>query len=356
MKTYKLQLINSLLLCFVSLGLNAQDLYLVIGQSNASGRATNFDHGGNDSVTNNVKYFTTNTFSKAIQPLNEYSGNRKSIGLQGVNFGLEFGKQMYEYNGSKVNLVVNARGGTKIEQWRKNSPTGYFSNTIQRVKAAEVECGCILKGVLWHQGESNVTSEGSYTPSYFTSLKALIQEFRDELGNVPFIVGQVYQNDKNKKFNNDLRKVDDSNFGIDNVDWVTAKKLTTFDGTHFDAASTRKLGSRYAKIMRSYINNSPLKLKDEYDALINGNVFVNVYPNPIEDIIHVKLNIKATKEHVLIEVIQMNGKSEVFFDGELTKGIQTIILDKNQFKLQPGVYLLRITTNEKTSIQKVVFE
>ena len=233
----------------------AQDLYLIIGQSNAAGRDTNIEPSGADSLTSSVKYFTDDfRLLKARQPLNRYSSIRKGLSLQGVNLGLEFGKEMKAATGEDTYLVVNARGGTKVAQWRRGNSSGYFADAVARVATAESMSGARLKGILWHQGEGNVRSNGTFTNSYFNSLRAMIEEFRSELGDVPFIVGQLVRNDKNEAFNDALKEVDDNDFGVPNVDWVTSRNLTTFDGTHFDASSTRLLGRRYADIMLQYVD------------------------------------------------------------------------------------------------------
>ena len=231
------------------------DLYLIIGQSNSAGRDTNFDHEGADAPSSEVLLFTDgNTFVTATQPLNESSGVRKTL-EQGVHLGLEFGKAMNQDNGRQVYLVANSRGGTKITEWKKDRDTGFFENSVQRVKDAEAACSCALTGILWHQGEGNVSSsDGSYPAWYFTSLAEMIEEYRSELGEVPFIVGQLFQVDKNNNFNNDLRQVSDADFGASEVDWVSSESLTTLDGTHFDAASMRTFGSRYATVMQQFIN------------------------------------------------------------------------------------------------------
>ena len=64
------------------------DLYLIIGQSNSAGRDTNFDHEGADAPSSEVLLFTDgNTFVTATQPLNEFSGVRKTL-EQGVHLCL----------------------------------------------------------------------------------------------------------------------------------------------------------------------------------------------------------------------------------------------------------------------------
>ena len=231
---------------------SAQDLYLIIGQSNAAGRDEDIDTSGADSLTRDVKYLTDrDSFLRARQPLNRYSNIGR--GDQGVNFGLEFGKEMHDDNNRLQYLVVNARGGTRVAEWRKGHGSRYYEDSAERVEAAMDECNCRLTGVLWHQGESNVsTQNGSFPSSYLSSLEAIIEDIRGDFGDVPFIVGQLFDNGTNDDFNAELTTVTDRGF-LDDVDWVSSQGLTTFDGTHFDADSTRELGRRYAQVMQRYV-------------------------------------------------------------------------------------------------------
>ena len=232
----------------------ANDLYLIIGQSNAAGRDTTFRSSGADAPDSNVRLFTDrNNFETASQPLNRYSNVRNTNQDQGVNLGLEFGKEMHDNNGRSVHLVVNARGGTKIAEWRERNQL--FGRTVQRVKDAESACNCRLTGIIWHQGEGNISSSsGTFTSSYFNSLEGLIEEFRDEFGDVPFIVGEVARKTRNRSFNRAIRTVDDRSFGTSDVEWARSANLVTFDGTHFDSRSMRTLGRRYASRMQQFID------------------------------------------------------------------------------------------------------
>ena len=251
---WKMPVATLLLALAASSAASANDLYLIIGQSNAAGRDTNIRSSGADSPDNDVRLFTDgNSFEIARQPLNRYSNVRNTNQNQGVNLGLEFGKEMHDDNGRRVFLVVNARGGIRIAEWRERNQL--FGSTVRRVKDAEAACNCRLKGILWHQGEGNISSSsGTFTSSYFNSLESLIDEFRDEFGNVPFIVGEVARNSRNRSFNRAIRTVDDRSFGTSNVEWARSANLSTFDGTHFDSSSMRTLGRRYASRMQQFID------------------------------------------------------------------------------------------------------
>ena len=81
----------------------------------------------------------------------------------------------------------------------------------------------------------------------------MISAFRKELGDVPFLCGQLADRPRNKIFNAVLQLVGYPGFPIENVDWVSSSELSTMDSVHFDAASTRELGRRYATVMAHYL-------------------------------------------------------------------------------------------------------
>lgn len=325
--TNQLTLLLLLALCFVITSVNAQDLYLIIGQSNASGRDVDgIDHDGEDSETSDVQLLSAGgRFWSAKQPLNRHSSIRKDLDEQGVNLGLEFGKEMHDYNGKTVYLVVNARGASKIAQWRKDhSSYDYYNEALARIDDAMDACTtCDLKGILWHQGEgdtkSDLEDEIGYNSHYFNSLEDLIQNFRSDFkdsgyisneNDLPFIVGQLAKDEPekkeiNKRFNNALRVVDDSDYALDNVEWVTSNNLTTFDGTHFDAESTRILGRRYADKMQQFVSSSSNK---EIVTVENiSSLDINVFPNPTNETIH----ISGTDEGETFEIFNLMGSKVI---------------------------------------------
>ncbi|GAB1473894.1 hypothetical protein MASR2M69_13350 [Bacteroidota bacterium] len=73
--------------------------------------------------------------NSATNPLNKYSTIRKDISMQQISMGFSFAKQMYKKTGRKVLLVVNARGGSTIEEWDKsNSVKNYYTEAVRRTR------------------------------------------------------------------------------------------------------------------------------------------------------------------------------------------------------------------------------
>jgi hypothetical protein len=123
-------------------------IYLLIGQSNMAGRAT---------ITEEIageipRCFLLNGEGKwlaAKNPLNRYSTIRKGLDMQRLGPGYSFAKSMVKDADPVVSLglVVNAKGGTKIEQWAKG--TSFYNDALKRVEVAR-KSG-VLKGILWHR-------------------------------------------------------------------------------------------------------------------------------------------------------------------------------------------------------------
>lgn len=117
---------------------------------------------------------------------------------------------------------------------------------MRRARVAQ-EFG-VLQGILWHQGESDATSDRANV--YYEKLVSLVSCLRSEFSNpdLPFIVGELGQfgdNSKNRDvINQALRELP---IHVKNTAFVSSINLTDQgDQLHFDANSSRELGKRYA--------------------------------------------------------------------------------------------------------------
>jgi hypothetical protein len=177
----------------------------------------------------------------------------------GFGLGLPFAKQYKEHHpGVTVGLVPCASGGKRIDLLKKGS--NLYRAAMGKSQLA-LEMGTI-KGVLWHQGESDtVTHERA--DSYEATLHQLIADVRADLGilDLPFIVGdlgQLYGIGENTNPDPDkvarvakvravLRDVPKK---VELTAIVETTGLTYSDApkcTHFDKESYIRLGQRYAE-------------------------------------------------------------------------------------------------------------
>ncbi|MCM8538853.1 MAG: sialate O-acetylesterase, partial [Lentisphaeraceae bacterium] len=173
-------------------------IYLLIGQSNMAGRAP-FSGKEKDVIPNAFLLNDKNEWQDADNPLNRYSTIRKGMNMQKMNPGYYFAKEMLaKQQGVTLGLIVNAKGGTRIDQWKKSSK--FFKDAVSRTKKA-METGT-LKGILWHQGESDHKNE-----KYFEAFSKFVTDLREALGekDIPFVAGEIKQ--EVKLINDQLNKL-----------------------------------------------------------------------------------------------------------------------------------------------------
>ena len=224
-------------------------IYLLIGQSNMAGRA---EIAGKDLDTlKNVFLYTGipgKEWEKAANPFNKYSTIRKKLSMQKLGPGYHFAKKMHELNPQNpIGLVVNAKGGTKISEWKQG--TEFYNEAVKRTK--EVMKSGKLKGILWHQGEGDASRYNKYTPDIIDLIQAFRKDF--EIPDLPFVVGQLSE-DKTSRINFNQMILGLPN-QIKKVGVVTTENTTTIDSTHFDAKSQKIIGERYAAEMLKLIQN-----------------------------------------------------------------------------------------------------
>jgi hypothetical protein len=250
--------------CAEPLGLRAKEhfhLFLLLGQSNMAGRGTPemVDREPNPRV---LMFTRENCWVAATEPMH-FDRSAAGVG-PGRSFGVRIAER---FPGITVGLVPCAVGASAIESWRpgilhaatKKHP---WDDALRRAKLA-LRDGT-LKGILWHQGESDAKGM-ELARAYEARLHDLIRRLREELHahDVPFIAGQL------GKFPDapwdDARKLVDTAHQalprkVPHTAFVSAEGLQhRGDKVHFDSPSYRELGSRYAE---AFFRLSSGKLRD----------------------------------------------------------------------------------------------
>jgi predicted TIM-barrel fold metal-dependent hydrolase len=212
-------------------------LYLLIGQSNMAGRAEIPDD-ALDIIDRCYLLNDKNEWEPARNPLNRHSSVGKGAAMQKLGPGYGFVRKLLEQDKNlSIGLIVNARGGTKIDEWLGKSDL--YWGARKRTKAA-LRSGT-LKGVLWHQGEGDQQDADAYLEKLQTLVGNLRADFNDP--NLPFIAGQIH---KGPAINAQIAKLPETTHS---TAFVSSDGLATTDGTHFDTRSQLLLGARYAEEM-----------------------------------------------------------------------------------------------------------
>lgn len=222
-------------------------LFLLVGQSNMAGRGVVEEQ---DKVVN-PRVLMLNKEGQWVPAVDPLHFDKPTAG---VGLGKTFGQIIAEANpGVTIGLIPCAVGGSPIDAWKPGvfyPPTKSYpwDDMVKRVELALPKG--TLKGILWHQGESDSTAE--LAPTYAGKLSDLVKRLRElvKLPDVPFIAGQMGVFD-GIPWTADKTAVDqaqrDLPKAVPHTAFVTAEGLKhKGDKVHFDAAAYRELGKRYA--------------------------------------------------------------------------------------------------------------
>lgn len=224
-------------------------LYLLIGQSNMAGRGI-IEGAEPVSKQRLFKFSPRNAWAPGIDPL-----HHDKPAMVGVGLGTSFAREMADADpGVIVGLIPCAVGGTMLSRWEKGGDL--YEQAVTRTKLA-MKDGTI-KGILWHQGESDAGKEEN-AKSYASRLAGMVAELRADLGagELPFVAGELGE------FLAPVTKEGAPSFWplvneqiaslpglVSNCAVVDSSGLVhKGDVVHFDSASLREFGRRYAKAM-----------------------------------------------------------------------------------------------------------
>ncbi len=223
-------------------------IYLLMGQSNMAGRDTS----ALAAQTDNPRVLALDANGQwvvARDPIHSKNGRTEP----GAGPGIPFALAMIETDPHvTIGLVPCAVGGTPLKRWVKGGDL--YAAALDKAKLA-AQSGTV-KGVLWHQGESD-SDKQPWADSYGARLAKMIEDLRADLGqpNLPVVVGQLggFLKPEKQPFAETVRgalreipaKVPQT--GYADSDGLTDKG----DKLHFNAASVAELGRRFAAAMKN---------------------------------------------------------------------------------------------------------
>lgn len=239
------------------------DVYLFIGQSNMAGRGDMLPE-DTTVIPHAFILDDSDQIIPAKAPLNLYSTIRKRVGMQKINPSYAFARTVAGTSKHDMLMVVNARGGSALDEWLKGAPGNTFSvrnqddpewegkpmpsfydEAVRRARIA-MEHGQ-LKAIIWHQGCSDSGPQAVRT--YMDRLEGFVADLRKDLGvgeEVPFIAGEIpYCFSGSRFFNPMIRTIEEH---IPNSAWVSAEGCPgNADSLHFSREGQMILGQRYAE-------------------------------------------------------------------------------------------------------------
>lgn len=224
-------------------------LYLLIGQSNMAGRGAVGEQDKTPSPRV-LKFTKENSWAPATDPLHFDKP------IAGVGLGSSFGRVMAEASpDATIGLIPCAVGGTPLARWSKGGDL--YQQALTRARLA-LKDGT-LKGILWHQGESDSGNERTAS-NYGERLAQMVKDLRADLGagEVPFVAGKLGEflkrEDKDgkpalwPKVNEQIGALPKSVPNTASVESAGLKHKG--DAVHFDTPSLHEFGQRYAEAMK----------------------------------------------------------------------------------------------------------
>jgi peptidoglycan/xylan/chitin deacetylase (PgdA/CDA1 family) len=237
-------------------------LYLLIGQSNMAGRGV-VDA---ESKKANPQILMLDSNNHWVPAKNPVHFDKPAIA--GVGPAISFAKAMLQGNKKiKIGLIPCAWGGSPIKVWEPGAvylnAVHPYDNAIARARLAMQ--GGVLKGILWHQGESD--NDSVRAPLYIEKLKTLINRLRTDLNQprVPFVAGELGYFIQEKFINHVINQLPQK---VEHTAVVSAAGLTDKgDHLHFNTPSARELGKRYAEAMKELQRQSNSNSKNKKESL-----------------------------------------------------------------------------------------
>ena len=371
------------------------DVYLILGQSNASGRCgglcfKNFNGEYSGELTNSYLLNEKNEFEHARNSFARYSTVEKYVFNSGLGVGWSFAKEINNQQPSReLGFISNARGGVTTEQWFPDyvltegenygeTSIGYTpgNNLYQEAKArydaVKIKYpNANLKGVIWMQGESDVININTNDYDYIKRTKELIQHFRNDYGipelqflftELAYRPGLDHMDEwSHAQLNNQMHTLAQNDH---NIILATVEALETFDApknVHWTQESYNTLGVRLANLELAQIMNRSANTsnKTKQAVIVSTSIYKDllIYPNPTKEG-SFNLEFGLEKEGpVSIQIFNIAGKK--VYNKQVpsfSKGNHKIEFGKSDINLASGVYLLKVVTNELTETRKLIVE
>lgn len=224
-------------------------LYLLIGQSNMAGRGT-LPEPPADAHPRVLKFTADQTWAPATDPLHFDKP------IAGVGLGTSFAADLADADPQvTIGLIPCAVGGTPLARWEKGGDL--YLQAVERTQAAMRDG--LLRGILWHQGESDASAEETAS-SYNQRLTKMVGDLRKQLGapTAPFIAGEL------GRFLKPVTKTGEPSYwptvneqinllpgSLPHAAVVSSEGLNhKGDDVHFDTPALEELGRRYAQALQ----------------------------------------------------------------------------------------------------------
>ena len=327
-------------------------LYLLMGQSNMAGRDTRTL----DQQVDDPRILSLNADGHwviARDPLHPQQGRT----VPGAGPGIPFARELVKTDPKiVVGLIPCAVGGTPLRRWTKGADL--YEQALVRARQA-AQAG-ILSGVLWHQGESDTTSQAN-AETYEARLARMLRDLRQDLGQpeLPIVVGQIgdFLTAEKYPFADTVRgAIRHIPALVPRVGYADSAGLGhKGDQLHFSAEAQQELGARFARAMRGLQN-------DASAAPLPVTVFKSLQAGRKQTVVvyGTSLTIQGAWARSLADYFEKNFPGQVTFENSAKAGMHSDwgvanlrerVLDK-----KPDLVFLEFAVNDASTHNQVSLE
>jgi hypothetical protein len=223
------------------------ELFLLMGQSNMEGCGA-LRRTDTVPVLGILMLDRHDQWRVAAHPIH-YVARKAEGGFFGL--GIDFAQALSSQRpGITVGLIPCAVGGSSLDEWQPGEP--HYERAVRRARLARANGR--LKGVLWHQGETDAMDPHAAT-TYRARVVRVFRQLREDLNqpDMPIVVGELgrkisqsegIEDEQLRIINEALNDVPEL---IANTRCISSEELSYKpDRLHFNRRGLQELGRRYA--------------------------------------------------------------------------------------------------------------
>lgn len=232
-------------------------LYLLIGQSNMSGRGEIPDVRYTNK--NIIMFGNDYIWKRAIEPVDTPRNQIDKISLDeqepGIGYGLSmsFAKRMRELTKYKIGLIPCAKSGSGIIEWiPSKSRSTLYGSCVRRAKIALRHSNTVLSGIIVFQGETDselCTHARDWDKHFAYIVKSIRRDLEDKNLRIVFARLGEYVPRQNPCWY--IVKNSQSKVNINNVSMLNTNSVPHVDinNVHYDSGGYDQLGIMFAESM-----------------------------------------------------------------------------------------------------------
>ncbi|WP_158560299.1 sialate O-acetylesterase [Paenibacillus contaminans] len=244
--------------CIHHLGVG--DIYVIAGQSNASGTGKGTVNDGPQLGVH--LYGNDERWRLATHPLEDATNTLHPVTVHGVFHGhspwLAYGKTIYARTGIPVGLIPAALGGSAVDRW-----TGPGKDLFDNMADMIAKAGGSIAGILWYQGESDTFQRGK-VDVYAEQFRSFVASARTLIGReaLPVLTAQlnrckgvVGEEHRNWSAIREIQRQLAAD--IAGLHLIVTIDYPLSDEIHNSSASNVAVGERYADVALQHIYRRP---------------------------------------------------------------------------------------------------